>query len=240
MKKIINTQVNVFFPKVVNQREKFLSNEKILNDYFLNATVISIPEQIQEEIPRIITQTKGGHSTLSLSLNRATFSTNYNGKYCEEWDLCKEYISKRIEKINELVDILTDKRKYFVGLTVAIEYSDLRETGLDMMKKSFFGNNKTLERLYNSRCDFVFVEDEKYYLNIIMQNGRKSINQYGNIINGELSNSIIVNIDMNDRYARNEDLTYNSDIKNIDDILLYVGNFINSKLENIVQNGKFD
>ena len=76
-----------------------------------------------------------------------------------------------------------------------------------------------------------------------MQNLREfSVQQYSNgriCITGERKHAISASIDINDRYAANNDVNYKSKKEAFDEILQITSNIINNKLENLVRKGEF-
>ena len=94
MKMIIKqTNLNLVYPRIMEYRKKFANSEDILQQYFMPSTILPIPEQVQDEVPRIIAQTKNGHSVLNIALSVSSFITNYNGEFLSDWNKCKEYLA---------------------------------------------------------------------------------------------------------------------------------------------------
>ena len=59
MKIIIKqTNLNLVYPRIIEYRKKFANFEDVLQQYFMPSTILPIPEQVQDEVPRIIAQTK--------------------------------------------------------------------------------------------------------------------------------------------------------------------------------------
>ena len=137
MKMIIQqTNLNLVYPRITEYRKKFANSEDILERYFMPSTVLPIPEQVQDEVPRIIAQTKNGHSMLNIALSVASFTTNYNGEFVSDWNKCKEYLEQRCSDIYKIIDSMTENNNIFVGLITNVEIDDLSETGLEVLKKS--------------------------------------------------------------------------------------------------------
>lgn len=242
---IINqTNLNLVYPRIMEYRKKFANSEDILQPYFMPSTILPIPEQVQDEVPRIIAQTKNGHSVLNIALSVSSFTTNYNGEFVTDWNKCKEYLAQRCSGIYKMIDHMTENNNMFVGLITNVEIDDLDGTGLEILKKSLFGEKKEkMDKLYDLSCKLTYVYKKQYYINVTLQNLRKfSAQQDRNgrtYITGEQKHTVSASIDINDRYAANNDVNYKSQKEAFDEILQITSNIIDSKLENLVRKGEF-
>lgn len=96
---IKQTNLNLVYPRIMEYRKKFANAEDILRQYFMPSTILPIPEQVQDEVPRIIAQSKNGHSVLNIALSVASFITNYNDSFVSDWNKCKTYLEQRCSDI---------------------------------------------------------------------------------------------------------------------------------------------
>lgn len=241
---IKQTNLNLVYPRIMEYRKKFANSEDILQQYFMPSTILPIPEQVQDEVPRIIAQTKNGHSVLNIALSVSSFITNYNGEFVSDWNKCKEYLAQRCSDIYQMIDNMTENNNTFVGLITNVEIDDLDGTGLEILKKSLFGvETEKMGELYDLSCKLTYVYKNRYYINITLQNLREfSVQQYSNgrtCITGERKHTISASIDINDRYAANNDVNYKSKKEAFDEILQITSNIIDNKLENLVRKGEF-
>ena len=217
---IKQTNLNLVYPRIMEYRKKFANSEDILQQYFMPSTILPIPEQVQDEVPRIIAQTKNGHSVLNIALSVSSFITNYNGEFVSDWNKCKEYLAQRCSDIYQMIDNMTENNNTFVGLITNVEIDDLDGTGLEILKKSLFGEEtEKMGELYDLSCKLTYVYKNRYYINITLQNLREfSVQQYSNgrtCITGERKHTISASIDINDRYAANNDVNYKSKKRSI-------------------------
>lgn len=241
---IKQTNLNLVYPRIVEYRKKFVNSEDVLNEYFMPPTILPIPEQVQDEVPRIIVQTKNGHSMLNIALSVASFTTNYNGEFVLDWDKCKNYLEQRCSSIYKIIDDMTGNNNIFVGLITNVEIDDLDSTGLEILKRSLFNDEaRKMGELYDLSCKLTYVYKKKYYINITLENLREfSVEQYSNgrtCITGEKKHTVSVSIDVNDRYAANNNQNYKSKKEAFDEILQITSNIINNKLEELVRKGEF-
>lgn len=241
---IKQTNLNLVYPRIMEYRKKFANSEDILQQYFMPSTILPIPEQVQDEVPRIIAQTKNGHSMLNIALSVSSFITNYNGEFVSDWNKCKEYLVQRCSDIYKIIDNMTENNNTFAGLITNVEIDGLDGTGLEILKKSLFGEEtKKMGELYDLSCKLTYVYKKHYYINITLQNLREfSVQQYNNgrtCIAGERKHTVSASIDINDRYAANNDVNYKSKKEAFDGILQITSNIIDNKLENLVRKGEF-
>lgn len=245
MKMIIKqTNLNLVYPRIMGYRKKFANSEEVLQRYFLPSTILPIPDQVQNEVPRIIAQTKNGHSVLNIALTVSSFTTNYNGSFVSDWNKCKDYLAQRCSDIYSIIDNMTENNNTFVGLITNVEIDDLDGTGLEVLKKSLFGEKVIkMGELYDLSCKLTYIYKKQYYINITLQNLREfSAQQYSNgrtCITGERKHTVSASIDINDRYAANNNINYKSKKEAFDEILNITSNIIDNKLENLVRKGEF-
>ena len=134
--KIIQTSLNIVFPPIKAFRKNYINSEEKLIGSFLQPTLLSVPDNAAPEIPRLITHTKGGHSTLNMGLSVLSFVTNYDKEYVSDWNKCQKYIENHTEGIDVFLRELTNKR-LFVGLITQLEL-DESDDGTKKLKKIFY------------------------------------------------------------------------------------------------------
>ena len=242
--KIKQTNLNIVYPQIEEYRKKFINSEDILNEYFLPPTMLPVPNEVQGEIPRIIVQTKNGHSVLNIALTVASFTTNYNNNFTKNWELCKDYLENRGTCVYNMIDNMNDEKNIFVGLVTNIEMNDLDEDGLNVLKKSLLKENTAdLGDIYDLGFKFTYVYKEKYYINITLENFRDfetKKNEGGrNCIRGEKKHTISASIDINDRYASNYNPEYKSGKEEFEEIIRITSNIIDNKLDDLIRKGEF-
>lgn len=241
---IKQTNLNLVYPRIIDYRKKFVLSEEVLNEHFMPPTILPVPEQVQDEVPRIIVQTKNGHSILNIALSVASFTTNYDGDFVNDWKKCSGYLNNRCKSIYDITNKMTENNNIFVGLITNVEIDDLEQSGLEVLKESLFnaGADK-LGNPYDLSCKLTYVYKEKYYINITLENMREFyVQQFANgktCITGEKKHTIAASIDINDRYAANNDSDYQSNKEAFDEILKITDDIINSKLSKLVKEGEF-
>lgn len=239
--KIRQTNVNLVYPKVSNYRKKFTEAEDVLKDDFMPAAILPIPDQIQDEVPRAIVQSKQGHSVLNVALTVSTLATTYTDEFINDWKLCEEYLRKRCDGLYQLVGKLSDSHYRYVGLITYIEFDDINESSLDILKESLFKDNGCrLGDLFDVSCKLTYALRDRYYINITLENARQLFMQEESIVQvGKPQNFVAVTIDVNDRYAANQGLDYNSDKEAFDEVLKITADIIDGRLEGLIKRGEF-
>lgn len=241
---IKQTNLNLVYPRIEEYRKKFVNSEELLNEYFMPPTILPIPQEVQDEVPRIIVPTKNGHSMMNISLSVASFTTNYDGEFPNRWESCKDYLEKRVSCVYKLISDMTGDNSIFVGLITNVEIDDIDDNGLEILKKSLFKDKANkMGDLYDLSCKLTYVYQDRYFINIILENLREFSAEHGTggrpYITGEKKHTIAVSIDVNDRYAANYQQDYKSQKEAFDEILSITSNIINSKLEDLVRKGEF-
>lgn len=243
--KIRQTNVNLVYPKVTNYRKKFANAEDVLNDHFMPAAILPIPDQVQDEVPRAIVQSKHGHSVLNVALTVSSFTTTYTDEFVDDWKLCEEYLHDRCDCIYQLVDELSGSNYKYVGLISNIQFDNIDDSSLNTLKKSLFKNNgNDLGDIFDVSCKLTYAIKNKYYINITLENTRQLLTQEGQagsiISAGESQNFVAVTIDVNDRYAANQRADYISNKDAFNEILQITADIINGRLESLIKEGKFE
>ena len=243
--RIRQTSVNLVFPKVTDWRKKYVIAEDILSDHFMPSTILPIPDEVQEQVPRAIVQSKHGHSVLNVALTVSSFITTYSGDYVSSWKLCEDYLKDRCDCVYQLVDKLSGADYEYVGLISNIEFDEIEQSSLDTLKKTLFKDNgKELGDFFDVSCKFTYVYKDKYYINITLENTRKLLTEKNKsgirVKAGDSENYVAVTIDVNDRYAANQNEGYKSDKSAFDEILSITANIINNKLASMISKGRFD
>lgn len=234
--RITQTDVNIAYPQINDYRKKFILYEDVLSKNFNQANVLPIPEDVQAEIPRIVTQTKYGHSVFNIALTRASFTTGYTDSYQTDWNLCRRYIEQRCGDVYQIIDELTDGNESYVGLICQIEYYELEEKSLDVLKRSFLKNNATaLGNLQDVQCKLTYVYKDKYYINITLVN----VDGNNNDVIEEDDNFIGIILEVNDRYEANRNPAYTSNKDSFDSILAIASDIITNKLDDLITKGEF-
>jgi hypothetical protein len=227
----------------MNIRESIFNLEKELSVFFVKPfNLFPLPNEAPLEFPRISATSNHGFSTLNISLNSAQLNTNYDVSFASSWEKCESYIKERIYVIFDILMPFFNNTFIFSGLTTNITFDvDEKENAIDKLKSSLF--KFVSPKPYDLLTKITFVKEEKYYINIMLQNQRL-LNPLGII--GipvrmlENNKCIGINLDVNDRYAVNYLPGYTSSRETMCNIFDITGEIISRKLGTIIAEGRFD
>ncbi len=241
---IQGTSITVTYKKIEGIKKVYYNNEEILKDYFNEATVLPIPNDAPFEIPRILIKTKNEHAQLNISPIATTFEVHYDAGFERDWQACSEYITNRMIKVFEFLNILTENTYEYIGLVSNVIYDEVEQEGTKKITENLL-NAKKINNIYDINIKYTFVEKENLFVNIMLQNARLFkngviVNEAGALsIQDQIAESIGAIIDINDRYGFNTDLYYKSDSCMLDKLIEAMGNIINNKLATLIEKGEY-
>lgn len=238
--KIDNIGFNLFIPKLNNIRNLYIEIENGLKEYFFAPfTILPIPEDVAEEVPRLVAKSKNGHSELLVSLINVQLTVEFDDNFNKNTEKCFEYILERINKITEVFGKYSNETFLFSGITARIILDDIDDP-ID-----FLNNNcikvKGNERMYNASTKFAYLIEDKYFVNFNIYNLRT----FEGIVNegaikpnvNELSNKLAIEIDINDKFGYNHNNDYICTKSTINYIIDIIKKNIYNNTNNIL-NGK--
>lgn len=204
--KIDNIGFNLFIPKLNNIRQLYMEIENGLKEYFFAPfTILPIPEDVAEEVPRIVAKSKNGHSELVVSLINVQLTIQFDDNFNKDIEMCFDYILQRINKVIEVFGKYSNDTFLFSGITARIILDDIDDP------IEFLNNNclkvKSSEKMYNASTKFAFLIEDKYFVNFNIYNLRT----FEGIVNegaikpnvNELSNKLAIEMDINDKFGYN-------------------------------------
>lgn len=112
---IQGTSITITYKKIEGIKKAYYNNEEILKQYFNEATALPIPDDAPIDIPRIIVKTINEHAQLNISPTATTFEVHYDAGFERNWDVCSEYIKKRMTNVFEFLNILTNNTYEYIG-----------------------------------------------------------------------------------------------------------------------------
>lgn len=241
---IQGTSITVTYKKIEGIKKVYYNNEEILKDYFNEATVLPIPNEAPFEIPRILIKTKNEHAQLNISPIATTFEVHYDAGFERNWQACSEYITNRMTKVFEFLNILTENTYEYIGLVSNIIYDEVEQEGAIKIAGNLL-NAKKISNIYDINIKYTFVEKENLFVNIMLQNARLFkngviVNEAGALsVQDQIAESIGATVDINDRYGFNNDSDYKSDSCVLDKLIETMGNIINNKLATLIEKGMY-
>lgn len=241
---IQGTSITVTYKKIQGIKKAYYNNEEILKEYFNEATVLPVPDDAPVEIPRIMIKTLHEHAQLNISPIAATFEVKYDAGFERNWKICSEYITERMIKVFEFLNLLTDNNYNYVGLISNVLYDDISQGGADKLSKVLL-NSKKIKGIYDINIRYTFIEEQNMFVNITLQNARMfkngaDPNSPGALkISEQMGESIGATIDINDRYGFNTNDDYRTNSSKLQELISCMTNIMDNKLSVLIEKGVY-
>lgn len=241
--KIKQTMVNITYPMVMDCRKKFIDSENALSEFFQPANILSVPDQFNADIPRMIIATKNNHSMLNISLIGATLTTNFDGDFVDNWKHCEAYLEARMNAVYNLVDRMTNKDEVYTGLITRLEYTPTDDSAVGILKKIMLRQEgKKLGNPYDISCKLTYIYKDQYFINVSLENVREyKAEKIGGskALLTETGNSVIgITLDINDRYLANSMKEYRTSKDTFSNLLNITSEFVTGRLDRLVTTGE--
>ena len=143
----------------VNQIEDFLEN------LYGTPQTVPIPDDFAAEAPRIILNSKNGHSQISFSQISVDFTVKFDANYMNEFSLTKAYLLERIAILKELLNTIGIKQYYFCGITYNVHLNTKEKTPVDYMKDLLGDKFTKGQNIYEASQRIAVIEDDCYFVN---------------------------------------------------------------------------
>jgi len=229
------------YPKVNDLRRKAFEIEDSLQDYFLPVNLIPIPDDAPEEIPRISTTSKTGHSQLTISLTNTQLITNYDDDFGRDWTKSLDYMHDRINKVRSSLEKYVGNEYLFCGLTTEIIFDSIKEP-IQLLQNNFL-KLTTDTTPHEIEQKITFIVNENYYVNVTFKNlimfENSSKHGFGRFKEqkGQFLGCIL---DINDRHGFNRLDSYTSNHENIDEIIKITRSMLDGKLNKMIEERVFE
>lgn len=240
---IQSTSVAINYKKIEGIKKVYINNEEKLRDHFNSGTVLPIPDESPLDVPRIVATTHNEHGQLTISPTVANFTVRYNHGFEHDWSKCSDYLRKRMSTVFKLLNTFTNDSYEYIGLVSTILFDDIKDHGTSIIANNLL-KAKGINNLYDLDVKFTFVENDKIFTNITIQNARifktgVNVSRAGDMsLENQTAESVGVILDINDRYCFNNDPSYESNSCILDELIKCMDNVINNKLEGLVKKGE--
>ena len=246
---ILSTNFNISFDangSTADIRKSFLSvYDEVLHEKYNPPLILPIPDEITGDIPIAIIKSKGGHSQIVLSRNGITVGTVYDNEFSNDWEKCKNHLLEKLNHVMSIISKIPMKRLSFIGLVTQIIYDEVENASEYIFDNLMRFDSK--KNIYDVSCRLTYSMEEKYYINIGIENARiydgKPVINNNEIVSfdgkRETGNKVALTIDINDRFGFNYNENYVSEKGNSDVIVKYTDNVI-SNISDIVRKGAVD
>lgn len=240
--KIKSTVISVKYKKIKELKKLYINNDAIFKKNFNEATILPIPEEAPDEIPRIVLTSLEERTTISISPIASSIQFVFDNGYENNWMKCQKYIKDVIDEIFCFFDLLTDNSYEYFGIVTDLlldDYSEPTKILSDNLLK------KQLDGLHDINIRYTFTQDDDKFINISLQNARIFNNDVDVAKAGSLSQSnqisdnIACIIDINNRFGFNSRPNYDSSRDKLDEIIEQMTYNINEKINNLVKEGVY-
>lgn len=227
-------------------RESLFNLEAHLTDFQHPFTLVSLPQEAPMEIPRIIAETIHGHSQLTICGNNMQLNTRFDGDFVSDIDKSVDYIETKCNSILKALPIINGDPNsepvfYYSGITMTLLFdeTDGIDNPVEYINNNFLMCHSNLP-VDEAQVRTAMVLDEKYYVNILLQNIREFMgypNERESLEGLKYRDRLQVVLDVNDRYAFNYNKGYLSTCKNVEKIATLVKQFCSQYIEKYVKEG---
>lgn len=241
---IKNTSISIKYQKIDNLKKNYFLNEDILKEHFNEATVLPIPDDAPLEIPRIIIKSLNEHSQMNISPIATTLQINYKEGFEKDWKKCEQYIQQKMKIVFSFLNIITNNEYEYIGVITEVLLDEYMKDGAQILAHNLVKNSVD-SSIYDLNIRYTFVESDNIFVNIMLQNARLFKNGIDGEVAGSLSmdnqvsESIGVVIDINDRYGYNTCHDYKTDSSKLDFIIAEMTVVMNSKLRGLLEKGAY-
>lgn len=238
------TSISLQYKKIDNLKRTYFINENVLKEQFNEATVLPIPDDAPFDIPRIIVKSKNEHSQLNITPVNATLQITYNDGFEKDWNSCKQYILEKMNCVFDFLNILTNNKYEYIGIVSTILMDEYKGDTTRLLSNNLLNGNMKRD-IYDLNIKYTFTEEEKYFVNIVLQNARLyrdgiEQNNAGALCQeNQLSEMVGVIVDINDRYGFNNNIDYKSDRTMLECLVEKLSNILEDKLNLLVKQGVY-
>ena len=218
------------FAKRSDIRRKSNEFEDVLKEklegHYGQPQVISVPDELDPEIPRLIFSSRHGFSQIIVSQISITLNVTYSPDWQIDIEKGREYLLQRINVLYEALPLVDINRPYFAGLSTRARLSSTADDKsiLKYISQLFLKDSHE-EKTHDIELKLTSVYAKRFFSNITVRNYR--IWKFGEPQQGMLRlagneaslRGIEVLGDFNDRYAFNENRDYYSNSSIIGEII---------------------
>lgn len=242
--KIISISYNFFTKQLLGLTKDIDIISDAVKEHFVTPLKsTNIGDDKPPEIPRIIGDPKYGFRLIISKQSMQIVCEQVPSSLSDSVIL--ETLSKIVHDVGSFLENYIDQPFNFTGITMRILLGE-NEIGMNpllfLIKKMPITNTKNVIENLTFRAAFI---ENPYYINYTMRNDKQIQVQAPNrfekptsILTGQ--ESLIVEFDVNDKYAFLHDKTYYPEIENADLLMKSVKAFYNDKMLDFIKTGNTD
>ena len=234
----IQNSFNLIFPRQPEIRRKANEFEDSLRGMYFQPQIIPVPDNLDQEVPRMIFGSLHGFSQIVVTQINLVLSVNYSSDWQEDIARGKEYLDERVPLLFELLSLLENVKPSFCGLTtVARIRSDAGEKDIFNHLSKVLLKEQDIPNLHDINLKISEVKEDHFFSNITIQNYRTWSLGTSEAGLPRLSSKDAIEAgievigDFNDRYRYNEDKDYNTGLEIAGHIIEKGIKVVNEKIE---------
>lgn len=209
----VANSLNVIFPQVQQIRRCVNDFEDRLSEAYGQPQTIPVPDDLDPQVPRLVFQSLGGHSQIVISQVSIALNVTYDGDWTTDSSKRLAYLQQRVPLVYALCEVAGAEPGYS-GLTsrARLETSATDEQILNRFV-AVTGVGETPTALSEASLRLSSVVDSRFFDNTTIQSYRQwrvdaasPATRFSSAT--ATSRGLELINDFNDRYAFNEDTTY--------------------------------
>ncbi len=204
----VEAHFSLKFEPILKIRRESNIIEDNLQEYYLPPQTMPVPDDFAAEAPRIILNSKGGHSQVSFSQYSVDFVAKFDKEYMTSFDKTKNYVTQRIDLLKNLIQNLNKNSFYFFGLTYNARLDTKGEKAEEYIQNFLKYEMDENEPLYEASQRIALVENDRFFVNELIgtyreyqSNGNASMDLLNLVDNKIIAEGINLSVDVNNRYA---------------------------------------
>lgn len=212
----ITHSFSIFFPRQIDICRRAFDLESLLGDQYGVPHVITVPDELDPETPRIVISSKHGFSQLQVSQISLAMHVRYSPDFQRDSSRIRAYLRERIPPLFDILKNLSIAPA-FCGLSAVVRISSQRNEH-EIMKALVRALEEPVSRsdLYDLEIKTTSVADNRFFSNVAVSNYREwsSHEDAVQLIpfsrNTSTSQGVHLVGDFNDRFSYNEQSDYHS------------------------------
>ena len=238
--KIITSMILIAFEDA-NIEDKLDDLQQELEPFKKTVQKLKLGPDAPSEIPRFVATSNYGHSTIIVNNQSVQITTAYDGDYGMDFSKVYSYINSKLTDVINIVNRVLKVKTTYTGLSVNIE-TDISDPAKFISDK--FLKLKSNKKAYDNSVKLVYIVDNSLYINFDFAT-LNSVKKQTQAIN-KLSNADIIDqklgivVDINDRYAFNQNSDFFTDEKSAHKIIKLSENIINKSVMELLEKGELN
>lgn len=211
----IQNNFSVVFPRVIDIRRKAFDLEEKLKNEYVQPQIISIPDELEPQLPRIVFDSRSGYSQIFVSQISISLNVTYSPDFQLDPQKRLDYLRQRVPILFTLFELLEDITPYFSGLSTVVHLpSVLDNQRVLAYLADVFLKTPPPKGVHDLQIKITNIIEQRFFNNITAENYRiwsPEVLKPGVVQLSQASvkeQGISITSDLNDRYAFNEDGSY--------------------------------